>query len=116
MAGRHLARPETSARHVHAELKPAASSAGAHGRATQVDVADGTNVIRGEAFEQAIAIWNEAGSISYHLRPPEQIARFFDGLELLEPGVVSCPRWRPEPSSFGAPAEVDEFCAVGLKP
>ncbi|MCW2916015.1 MAG: hypothetical protein JWN52_4083 [Actinomycetia bacterium] len=78
-------------------------------------VADGTNVIRGKAFEQAIAIWNEAGSIPYHLRPPEQIARFFDGLELLEPGVVSCPRWRPEPSSFGAPAEVDEFCAVGLK-
>jgi hypothetical protein len=79
-------------------------------------VADGTNVIRGESFEQAIAIWNEAGSIPYHLRPPKQIARFFDGLELLEPGVVSCPRWRPEPSSFGAPAEVGEFCAVGLKP
>ncbi|MEV7007307.1 SAM-dependent methyltransferase [Streptosporangium sp. NPDC051022] len=79
-------------------------------------VADGTNVIKGAEFEEAIDVWNRAGSAPYLLRAPEEIARFLDGLELVEPGVVSCPRWRPEPLTIGATREVDEFCAVGRKP
>lgn len=42
----------------------------------------------------------------YHLRRPEQVAAFFDGLELVEPGVVPLPQWRPapgEPRSDGVP-------------
>ncbi|MCZ9336671.1 SAM-dependent methyltransferase, partial [Streptomyces sp. TRM76130] len=43
------------------------------------------------------------------------LARFFEGLELLEPGVVSVSRWRP--SQCGEPtAEVDDFGAVARKP
>ncbi|GAA2872752.1 SAM-dependent methyltransferase [Streptosporangium fragile] len=79
-------------------------------------VADGTNVIRAKEFEEAIAIWNEAGSVPYILRSPEQIASYFEGLELVEPGVVSCPLWRPEAAQLGTGREVDEFCAVGRKP
>ncbi|WP_436760917.1 SAM-dependent methyltransferase [Streptosporangium sp. V21-05] len=79
-------------------------------------VADGTNVIRGPEFEKAIAVWNEAGSVPYVLRDPEQIASYLDGLELVEPGVVSCPLWRPGPPVTGGDREVDEFCAVGRKP
>lgn len=41
---------------------------------------------------------------------------FFDGLELLEPGVVSLPLWRPDSVEVGAPAEVSEFCGVARKP
>ncbi|WP_329113810.1 SAM-dependent methyltransferase [Streptomyces sp. NBC_01465] len=78
--------------------------------------ADGTNVVTGKAFEDAIAIWNEVGRPTYHLRTPEQIARFHSGLELLDPGIVSCSRWRPQENPFGEPAQVDEFCAVGRKP
>jgi len=37
-------------------------------------------------------------------------------LELVDPGVVSPPRWRPEPSPSGLPAEIDSFCGVGRKP
>ena len=59
---------------------------------------------------------NPDSASSYHLRSPEQIARFFDGLELAEPGVVSTSRWRPEPSAWGEPAEVPEFSGVGRKP
>jgi S-adenosyl methyltransferase len=57
-------------------------------------------------------------AVPYHLRSREQIAGFFDGLELIEPGVVSCPRWRPDPAgpSGGLPAEVDAFGGVGRKP
>jgi hypothetical protein len=50
-------------------------------------------------------------------RTPEQIGRFFDGLDLVAPGVVSCSRWRPDPSTLGGqPAEVDEFSGVARKP
>jgi S-adenosyl methyltransferase len=77
---------------------------------------DGTNVVRGKEFHDAMQIWNQASSAPYCLRSVEQIAHFFDGLELVEPGVVSCPRWRPEANPFGVPAEVDAFGGVGRKP
>ena len=35
---------------------------------------------------------------------------------LLEPGVVSCPRWRPDPGTEGEPAEVAMFGGVARKP
>ncbi|MFC6018381.1 SAM-dependent methyltransferase [Plantactinospora solaniradicis] len=69
-------------------------------------------------LEEAVRLWNETGSAPQALRTPEQIVRFFDGLELLEPGVVPCPQWRPElreadPDRDVAPWRV---CAVGRKP
>jgi hypothetical protein len=60
-------------------------------------------------------IRSDAGD-PYCLRSPDLIARFFDGLDLLEPGVVSTPRWRPEPSPAGQPAELGVFCGVARKP
>jgi O-methyltransferase involved in polyketide biosynthesis len=75
---------------------------------------DGTNVIS-KAFAEAQEGYNRSGAVPYHLRSPEQIAGFFEGLELVEPGVVSCPRWRPGPAG-GPPAEVDAFGGVGRKP
>ena len=64
----------------------------------------------------AQAQYNESGAIPYHLRSPERIAGFFEGLELVEPGVVSCSRWRPDPAAGGAPKEVAAFGGVGRKP
>jgi hypothetical protein len=76
-----------------------------------------TNVIHGAVSDEAVGRWNKFGKPPVTLRSPEQIARFFDGLELLEPGVVSTPRWRPDLADVGdAPPEVDQFCAVGRKP
>jgi hypothetical protein len=76
-------------------------------------VADGTT--DGGPFDAAIEMWNQAGSLPYTLRTPEQIAQYFDGLELLEPGVVACPLWRPDAVDVGVPVAVDEFGAVGRK-
>jgi S-adenosyl methyltransferase len=78
-------------------------------------VADSTNVLDGGTLEAAIATWNAASDTPYSLRTPQQIAGFFDGLELLEPGVVSCPLWRPEPSDLANIRDVEEFGAVGRK-
>jgi hypothetical protein len=75
---------------------------------------DGTQVVAAE-ISQAQDEYNESGAVPYTLRSPEEIARFFDGLELVEPGVVSCPLWRPDPDD-GAPTPVDAFGGVGRKP
>ena len=75
---------------------------------------DGTDT--SEEVVEAGRIWNLSANPTYHLRSPDRIARFFDGLELVGPGVVSPPRWRPEPSPSGLPAEIDSSCGVGRKP
>ncbi len=77
---------------------------------------DGSNT--NPAGVEAQERYNQSGAVPYYLRSPEQIAGFFEGLELVEPGVVSCPRWRPDPAdvSGGLPAEVDAFGGVGRKP
>lgn len=46
--------------------------------------------------DEAVAFWNENGTPKLTQRTPAAVARYFDGLELLEPGVVSCSAWRPE--------------------
>jgi SAM-dependent methyltransferase len=75
-------------------------------------VADG-RTDGGGPFDAAVGMWNQAGSQSYTLRTTEQIAEFLDGLEVLEPGVVQSPLWRPD----GAPGElVEHIGAVGRKP
>ncbi|WP_031008588.1 SAM-dependent methyltransferase [Streptomyces sp. NRRL F-5727] len=65
----------------------------------------------GEGNKEAMAFWNENATPPITARTREEFASFFDGLELLEPGVVSCARW-------GAPeaAAVAQFGAVGRKP
>jgi SAM-dependent methyltransferase len=75
---------------------------------------DGTSTVTAEVA-RAQEDYNESGAVPYNLRTPEEIASFFTGLELVAPGVVSCPLWRPDPGD-GAPAEVDAFGGVGRKP
>src|SRR5215204_3006236 len=75
---------------------------------------DGTNT--SQAGVQAQDDYDQSGAIPYRLRSPEQIAGFFAGLELVEPGVVSCPRWRPDRADAGPPEELDAFGGVGRKP
>ena len=77
---------------------------------------DGTTVIGGERLEQATQDYNQTGAVPYVQRTPAEIASFFDGLALVEPGVVSCPRWRPDDNSGDRLAEVDAFGGVARKP
>ncbi|MGW4298694.1 SAM-dependent methyltransferase [Streptomyces sp. NPDC004376] len=65
--------------------------------------------------DEAVAFWNEHGTPKLTQRTPENVTRFFDGLELLEPGVVSCSRWRPEPGDGAEPEEVAMFGGVARK-
>nr|WP_234347494.1 SAM-dependent methyltransferase [Streptomyces specialis] len=75
---------------------------------------DGTNTT-----EQMVAAEEEytaSGAVPYYVRSPEQIEAAFEGLELVEPGVVRLPDWRPEFEAFNGPAHVDAFGGVGRKP
>ncbi|MGH3659630.1 MAG: SAM-dependent methyltransferase [Micromonosporaceae bacterium] len=68
-------------------------------------------------YAAAQSAYNASGAVPYHLRSPEQIEGFFDGLELVEPGVVTVPQWRPDvPALDGHPQEVGQFGGVGRKP
>ena len=68
-----------------------------------------------EANNEAVRIWNISANPKYHLRSAARIAGLFEGLELVDPGVVSVTRWKPEPGAENAP-EIDQYCAVGRKP
>jgi S-adenosyl methyltransferase len=72
--------------------------------------------VTGEKMARAIEYWNLYGKPPGRHRTPAELARFFDGLELVEPGLVSITRWRPEATSSGEPEEIDQFGAVGRKP
>jgi len=47
-------------------------------------------------------------------RPLEQVARFFAGMDLVEPGLVRVEEWRPEPGTAGTGTS-SLWCAVGRK-
>ncbi|MFE9169726.1 SAM-dependent methyltransferase [Streptomyces kebangsaanensis] len=70
-----------------------------------------------EGMIAASQAYNASGAVPYHVRGVEEIAGFFDGLELVEPGVVRVPEWRPEATGKpgGDGAAVDAYCAVGRK-
>jgi O-methyltransferase involved in polyketide biosynthesis len=78
-------------------------------------IAHPTKEVHGEVMEEAVRRWNEDGSFQLTLRSRQELARFFDRLELLEPGVVSCSQWRPDPGDPKSRLEVAQFCAVGRK-
>ncbi|MFC5827364.1 SAM-dependent methyltransferase [Nonomuraea insulae] len=80
---------------------------------SHVAVANTTTAVNGEVTAEAVRVWNLDAEPKLKLRTPERIAAFFDGLELVEPGWVSCSRWRAEPDYDGnPPAEVDQWCGI----
>jgi hypothetical protein len=53
-----------------------------------------------------------------YLRTHDEIARFFDGLDVLDPGVVSISNWRAEDEPGPRPDESETAadCAVARVP
>lgn len=70
----------------------------------------------GEAMTGAVDYWNSQGTAPMRLRTRDESACLFDRVTLVEPGVVSCSRWRPrEDAEPGRIADVTHVCGVGVK-
>ena len=74
-----------------------------------------TAEIDSDAMALAMQLWNDSGAAPIVARSSQELIRFFDGLELLEPGVVACSLWRPDHLEIGVPAEVFHFSGMGKK-
>jgi hypothetical protein len=77
---------------------------------------DPTTEVHRDVMLEAIRRWNESTKPLITARNRQELIRFFDGLELLEPGVVPASLWRPDASELGAPLMVFNFGGVGRKP
>lgn len=60
--------------------------------------------------------YNDSVITPVTLRAFDQVSRFFDGLELVEPGIVQCHRWHPAPGASVGDYEVAGWAAAGRKP
>ncbi|MFJ8187466.1 SAM-dependent methyltransferase [Streptomyces sp. NPDC096105] len=69
--------------------------------------------VGGELQVPAMEFWNANATPPITARGAADITAFLDGLELVEPGLVSCSQWRAEP---GSPLVVPQYGAVAVKP
>jgi O-methyltransferase involved in polyketide biosynthesis len=76
----------------------------------------GDSIREGAGHIEAHERYKNSGAIPYHLRSPEEIAGFFDGLEFVEPGLVPIVDWRPEPTPFERHVKVATLGGVARKP
>ncbi|MFD7297861.1 SAM-dependent methyltransferase [Streptomyces sp. NPDC059897] len=63
----------------------------------------------------AQAVYNQA-TASLNLRPRAEVERFFEGFELVEPGVAQIPFWRPEAPPPPGAEQVGFYGGVARKP
>ncbi|MGP3951595.1 SAM-dependent methyltransferase [Streptomyces sp. 7N604] len=69
----------------------------------------GTADFHPDGFPTAVQVYQTA-TATLNTRPYAQILPFFDGFELLEPGLVQVPLWRPE----GPPLSDEELGRIGF--
>jgi O-methyltransferase involved in polyketide biosynthesis len=75
-----------------------------------------TAEVHADAIETSVEYYNSSGAAPIRTRSREELSHFFDGLELLEPGVVSCSLWRPDRSDIGIRTEVTQYGGLARKP
>ncbi|MGH3766840.1 MAG: SAM-dependent methyltransferase [Pseudonocardiaceae bacterium] len=72
-----------------------------------------TAEVHGEPMLEVMRQVTERGGTPIRARTRDELVHYFDGMELLDPGVVSCSFWRPDPIQLGTLAEVYLFGGVG---
>lgn len=75
---------------------------------------DGTDTDPG--VMAALEEYNTNAPLPYRHRSPEWITALFDGLEIIDPGLVPCPRWRPDSPEVGTWADAPSLAGVARKP
>ena len=65
--------------------------------------------------DKAVGVYRQ-GSSQLHIRRLPEVLRFFDGLELVEPGLTWITEWRPEPGTAPTGRRHSMRGGVGRKP
>ncbi|RFS86563.1 SAM-dependent methyltransferase [Actinomadura spongiicola] len=101
----HIVDPEEAYAVVHGLMAPLAPG-------SFLILHDSTD--QNDAFNAAQRAYDETGATPFRLRSPDYIAGYFDGLEIVKPGLVTSGAWRPE---VGVEVtELPTLCGVGRKP
>jgi S-adenosyl methyltransferase len=77
-------------------------------------ISHGASDIQAEAAAKAGSRYNERSAVPLRLRTHAEVSRFFDGLEILEPGIVPLNQWQPGQLGPGAP--LTAYAGLGRKP
>jgi O-methyltransferase involved in polyketide biosynthesis len=68
----------------------------------------------GEMNVPAMEFWNKRAKPRIRTRAGAEVATFFDGLDLVEPGLIAAPRWRPNASAEAV--DMPLWAGVARKP
>ncbi len=79
-------------------------------------VSHASSDIHVDGLADATRHYNQSSVVSIHGRSRAEVTRFFDGLDLVEPGVVPLGQWRPGPIGDPPRRQLPTYTAVGLKP
>ena len=68
-----------------------------------------------EAVQKMTDVYKKA-SAPFNFRTRKQILALFDGLNLLDPGLVPCPDWRRDPNTATSPSAGWNLAGIGALP
>ena len=77
-------------------------------------MSDGTDTDR--TAVRSSELYKDSGAVPYHMRSPTVFVSFFDGLELVEPGIVPREDWRPDSALPPAAVSRPSLAGVARKP
>lgn len=80
-------------------------------------ISHGASDIQAEAVAVGTSRYNEHSAVALRLRTTEEFTRFFDGLDLIGPGVVPINHWQPGPAldTYSEPP-LTAYAALARKP
>jgi hypothetical protein len=71
-------------------------------------LAHGTDAARPRVAQAAERVYNRSVTTNIHMRSHADVLRFFDGFDLVDPGLVYIPEWRPD-SPDDVPEDPSKF-------
>jgi hypothetical protein len=83
-------------------------------------IGHGASDIQAAAVAEMTERYNEHSAVAFIPRTKEEVTRFFDGLEIMPPGVVPVHRWWESDPAMAASAKglagYTGYCGAGRKP
>ena len=62
----------------------------------------GSDLMAAQTIQEMDEVWKRSSQQQYTPRSRDQVARFFDGTDLVEPGLVRVEEWHPESGADGS--------------